>query len=61
LAWWSSRCWKIVIRLLELVVQPQRAAAVRRTGQQQPAPLTWKRVTEILLDKVSFAAQATGV
>ncbi len=57
----TDRPEEIVIRLLDLRAQPGRAEAIRRAGRRQAANFTWERSCDILLDSVSFVAQATGV
>ncbi|MBI4279771.1 MAG: glycosyltransferase family 4 protein [Armatimonadetes bacterium] len=56
----TDRPDEIVIRLLDLRENPDRAQAMRAAGRQQAATFAWERVVEILLDKVSFVAQSTG-
>lgn len=57
----TDRPEEIVIRLLDLRAQPARAKAIRRIARRHAASFTWERITDILLDTVSFVAQSTGV
>lgn len=56
----TDRPEEIVIRLLDLRAQPARAKAIRQIGRRHAASFTWERVTDLLLDTVSFVAQASG-
>jgi len=56
----TDRPEEIVIRLLDLRAQPARAKLIRQIGRRHAASFTWERVTDLLLDTVSFVAQASG-
>lgn len=51
---------EIVAVLLDLQMRPTRAEAMRRAAHKAAAAFTWKRISEVLLEKVEFAAQADG-
>lgn len=55
----THRPEEIVIRLLDLRAQSDRAEAIRRAGREHAVNFTWERVSDLLLDKVNFVAQAT--
>lgn len=56
----TGRPEEAVSRLLDLWRHPKRAEAMRHIAQRIAANFTWDRVIDILLDKISFRARATG-
>jgi len=56
----TDRPEEIAIRLLDLRAQPRRARLIRQTARRHAANFTWDRVSDVLLDAVSFVAQASG-
>jgi glycosyltransferase involved in cell wall biosynthesis len=51
---------EIVAALLDLQTHPSRAEAMRQAAHATAAVFTWKRISEVLLEKIEFAAQADG-
>jgi glycosyltransferase involved in cell wall biosynthesis len=51
---------EIVIRLLDLRAQPDRIRLIRQAARRRAAYATWDRAVDVLLDHVSFIAQAAG-
>jgi glycosyltransferase involved in cell wall biosynthesis len=51
---------EIVAALLDLQTHPGRAKAMRQAAHETAAVFTWKRISEVLLEKIEFAAQADG-
>ncbi len=56
----TARPEEVVTQLLTLRLQPQRVRAIRRAARKQAVNFTWERVSDILLDKVAFIAQASA-
>lgn len=56
----TNRPEEIVLRLLDLRAEPARAEALRELARRRAADFTWPRVLELLLEKVTFVAQANG-
>ncbi len=56
----TDRPEEIVLRLLDLRAEPARMEALRAGARRRAADFTWPRVLEILLEKISFIARASG-
>lgn len=52
---------EIVTQILALKEDEERSLAMRRQARRQAAAFTWVRIKEILMDKIQFVAQSTGV
>jgi len=52
---------EIVTQILALKADEKRSQAMRRQARQRAAAFTWDRIKEILMDKIQFVAERTGV